>query len=180
MNEKKPGVLSIFLEFFRISTLTIGGGYVMIPVIQKSLEKKQWLPEEEFYDLFATAQSIPGPLALNTAMFVGRRIRGLPGFFAAMLGIIIPPFVSILLFSTILTMVDKLPFMKGFLDGSYAVVPGLVAALVFNMVKKRKWNAPRIAITVVGAIGLILAGSFAVPAFFALVAFAWLMESRRC
>ncbi len=180
MNEKKPGIFLIFIEFFRISALTIGGGYVMVPVIQRALEKKRWLSEGDFYDLFAAAQSIPGPLALNTAMFVGRRIGGMPGFFAAMIGVIIPPFASILLLSGVLATVGEIPFIRGFLEGSYAVVPGLVAALVFNMIKKRIWSVSRIALTSLGAVGMILAGDFAVPAFFALVGIAWLIEMRKC
>jgi chromate transporter len=180
MNENGPGIIQIFLEFFRISALTIGGGYVMIPAIQRALEKKHWLSETEFYDLFAAAQSIPGPLALNTAMFVGRRIAGLPGFFAAMTGVIIPPFVSILLFSRLLGAAGKIPFIRGFLEGSYAVVPGLVAALAFNMIKKRSWNGSRIVLTIIGAAGIILAGSFAVPAFFTLVGIAWIIERTAC
>jgi len=104
----------------------------------------------------------------------------MPGFFAAMTGVIIPPFLSILLFSKLLSIAGQIPFMRGFLEGSYAVVPGLVAALAFNMIKKRAWNLNRAAITLVGAAGIIMAGSFAVPAFFALAAIAWIIELYKC
>lgn len=174
----KPSFFQIFRFFFGISAVTIGGGYVMVPVIQRAVEKKKWISEDQFYDLFATAQSVPGPLALNTAVFVGRRVAGISGSLAAFLGIIIPPFVSILVFAAILDVVGQWKFIKGFLEGAFAVVPGLTAALAFNMVKKRRWSPLRAIMTVIGAIALILSGTWAVPVFFSVVAVSWLAERK--
>lgn len=175
---QRPGFLTIFRFFFGISALTIGGGYVMVPVIQRAVEKRGWLPEDEFYDLFAAAQSVPGPLALNTAVFVGRKIAGLAGFLAAMLGILIPPFAAIIALAAALDVIGEWPAVKGFLEGAFAVVPGLTAALAFNMLRKRRWTPLRAALTILGAISITVSGKWAVPVFFTVVAAAWLAESR--
>lgn len=174
----QPSFFNIFIFFFGISAVTIGGGYVMVPIIQRAVEKKKWLSEDRFYDLFATAQSVPGPLALNTAIFVGRKVSGIPGAIAAFLGIIIPPFVSILVIAAILDVVGQWKFIKGFLEGAFAVVPGLTAALAFNMVKKRRWTVLRAIMTVVAAVALILSGIWAVPVFFSVVIVSWLAERK--
>jgi chromate transporter len=171
-----PGFFKIFTFFFGISSVTIGGGYVMVPVIQRALEKRGWVPESEFYDIFARAQSIPGPLALNTALFVGQRIAGLPGFIAAFLGILLPPFAAMIALAKVLEHAGSWPAVQGFLDGAFAVVPGLTAALAFNMVRKRTWSIPRALLTLAGAAALVASGRWAVPVFFTVVALSWLYE----
>jgi chromate transporter len=171
-----PGFIKIFTFFFGISAVTIGGGYVMVPVIQRAVEKRGWLAESDFYDLFARAQSIPGPLALNAALFVGQRIAGIPGFIAAFLGILLPPFAAMIAFAKVLEHAGQWPAVQGFLDGSFAVVPGLTAALAFNMLRKRSWSVPRVVMTATGAVAMILSGSWAVPVFFTVVALSWLYE----
>lgn len=176
--EPQPGFLSLFTFFFSISAVTIGGGYVMVPVIQRAVEKRGWLAEDAFYDLFATAQSVPGPLALNTAVFVGRRLAGIRGFVAAMLGILLPPFASIIALAAVLDVIGEWPIVKGFLEGAFAVVPGLTAALAFNMIKKRRWTPIRAGLTVAGAIAITWAGTWAVPVFFSVVAVSWLAERK--
>lgn len=174
-----PGFFEIFRQFFGISALTIGGGYVMVPVIQRAVERRGWLSENEFYDLFAAAQSVPGPLALNAATFVGRRVAGAKGYAAAFLGIMLPPFASVLLVASVFDSLASRPVVAGFLDGAFAAVPGLTAALAYKMIRKRRWNATRVAATVAGAVALILAGAWAVPVFFALAAASFLLEGRR-
>ena len=171
--------MTIFGFFFGISAVTIGGGYVMVPVMQRAVEKRGWITENEFYDLFATAQSIPGPLALNAAVFVGRRVAGTAGFVAAFLGILLPPFAAIIAVATILDVVGAWPPVRGFLDGAFAVVPGLTAALAFNMIRKRSWTLLRAVITVAGAVLIVAAAKWAVPVFFSVVLVAWLFERRK-
>jgi len=168
----------VFSLFFGISALTIGGGYVMVPVIQRAVEKKGWLPEAEFYDLFAAAQSVPGPMALNAATFVGGRVAGLKGFIAGATGILLPPFTAILLVSSLVGAAGEHPLLRGFLDGAFAVVPGLVAALGLNMVRKRRWKKRRALLTLLGSAALILAGPWAVPVFFIVIVVSRLAEGR--
>lgn len=173
-----PGFWPLFRLFFGISAVTIGGGYVIVPVIQRAVEKRGWVSESDFYDLLARAQSIPGPMALNSALFVGMKLAGPAGFLAALLGVLLPPFAAMIALATVFEVAGDVPAIRGFLDGSFAVVPGLTAALAFNMIKKRKWSIQRGILTVLGAVGLILAGSMAVPLFFGIIALAWLLERR--
>ncbi|TFG84035.1 MAG: chromate transporter [Spirochaetales bacterium] len=173
-----PSFLSIFSLFFGISAVTIGGGYVMVPVIQRAVERKGWLPEAEFYDIFAAAQSVPGPLALNSAVLVGGKVAGARGFAAAAIGILLPPFFAILLVASFLGAADEHPVVRGFLDGAFAVVPGLVAALAFRMIRKRSWTVMRGILSVAGALALVLAGTWAVPVFFGIVVVARLTERK--
>jgi chromate transport protein ChrA len=78
--------------------------------------------------------------------------------------------------ATVLERAGSWPAVRGFLDGSFAVVPGLTAALTFNMVRKRAWSIPRAVMTIAGAAAMIVSGRWAVPVFFTVVALSWLYE----
>ncbi len=151
----------------------------MIPVIQRAIERKGWMPENDFYELFSMAQSVPGPMALNAAAFVGARLAGPKGFAAGAAGVLVPPFAAILLVAAFFGAAGDIPAVRGFLDGAFAVVPGLVAALGFNMLRKRAWTKRRAVATAAGALAITLAGAWAVPVFFLVVIAARLAEGRR-
>jgi len=86
----------IFVTFFMIGLFTFGGGYAMIPLIEKEIvEKKKWVEKEEITDILAVSQSIPGAIAINSATFIGFKIKGRIGAIAATLGVILPSFVII-------------------------------------------------------------------------------------
>ncbi len=105
---------------------------MIVPVIGNSLEKRGWMKEEEYYDIFAQAQAYPGPLALSTSILVGIKLCSFWGAVAAFFGVILPPFLVIILVSSLLTTYGSLPIVKRFLDGAGAVVPGIVAAMVWK------------------------------------------------
>jgi chromate transporter len=176
---KAPTPWRLFGIFCQISAVTIGGGYAMVPVIGRSLEKRGWIEEKEFYDLFAAAQSFPGPLAFTTAIIVGKRLCGAAGAAAAAVGVVIPPFLAIILVGALIGRFGSLPAVAAFLDGAGATVPGLVGAMIWKMTKGREWNALRVAGTLVLALGLVLAPKASLPIFFAGIAILYLME-RRC
>ncbi|MBR6199432.1 MAG: chromate transporter, partial [Spirochaetales bacterium] len=99
-----PKLIDLFLTFLRIGTFTFGGGYVMIPLIQKAVsDDKGWITHDEILEIVAIAESTPGPLAINTATFVGYRIGGVVGAFLATLAVVMPSFVIIVLISTVLS-----------------------------------------------------------------------------
>ena len=131
-NAAKPKPLSLFWLFAWINTITLGGGYVIVPVIGNSLEKRGWMDEHEFYTIFAQAQAYPGPLALSTSILVGIRLCGFWGGVAGFFGVILPPFFVIILVSKLLTTYGSLPEVKRFLEGAGAVVPGIVAGMVWK------------------------------------------------
>ncbi len=88
----------LFSTFLKIGIFTFGGGYAMIPLIEDEIiEKRAWLPKKEFLDLLTIAQSAPGPIALNTAVFIGYKSRGYKGAFAALAGVVLPSFTILLL-----------------------------------------------------------------------------------
>jgi chromate transporter len=162
-NRGKPKLFELFVLFARINTVTLGGGYVIVPVMASSLEKKGWMGESEFYDVFARAQAFPGPLALNTALLVSMKLFGPKGLPAAFLGVVLPPFLALILVSGLIQRYGSLPAFKRFLDGAGAVVPGLVAAMIWKNATKRSWNIPRIIETIALALLLILLPAFSLP-----------------
>jgi len=99
MNKLKR-ILSIFLSFFKIGLFTFGGGYAMVAVIERELvEKKKWISSDDFLDIIAIAESSPGPLAVNSATFVGYKTCGFIGSLMATIGVILPSFAIIFIIS---------------------------------------------------------------------------------
>ena len=93
----------LFWAFFRIGSLTFGGGYAMIPLIQKeTVEKKKWVSPEDIVDIVAIAESTPGPIAISASTFVGYRIAGVAGATLATIGVIVPSFIIIFVLSFVL------------------------------------------------------------------------------
>ncbi|MBP5562154.1 MAG: chromate transporter [Muribaculaceae bacterium] len=94
----------LFITFLKIGAFTFGGGWAMISIIEREVvERHKWIPHDEFLDLLAVAQSMPGILAVNISVVVGDRLRGLKGSAAAALGSIVPSFTLILLIAIFLT-----------------------------------------------------------------------------
>ena len=87
---------TLFLTFIKIGAFTIGGGYAMLPLIQREVVDRGWMKKEEFIDLFAVAQSLPGIFAVNISIFVGYKLKKLPGAICCALGTILPSFLIIL------------------------------------------------------------------------------------
>ena len=105
-------LLQLFLVFFKIGAFTFGGGYAMLPLIQREVtEKQKWLSEEEILDIFAISQSIPGVISINSAIFIGRRVAGVGGAIFSALGIILPSFVIILVIATVLVSFRQNPIL---------------------------------------------------------------------
>jgi len=160
---RPPGTLSLFWTFLVISTLTIGGGYAMIPVIATRLKRRGWMSEADFYDLFAVAQAVPGPMALNAAVLVGHRLLRFAGAAAAFLGIMLPPLAAIVLVSLLYGAVAGNRYVQGFLQGSYGTILGLVAALLIQMVRASKWHIHQILLSILALVGLIVLKAWALP-----------------
>ncbi len=100
MKLKDNVIYQLFTTFFRIGAFTFGGGYAMIPIIQKeAVEKRKWIKDEDIIDLLAIAESTPGVLAVNSATFVGYNVGGFFGSLAATVGVVLPSFIIILILS---------------------------------------------------------------------------------
>ena len=97
---------TLFLTFVKIGTFTIGGGYAMLPLIQREVVDKGWLSKEDFIDLFSVAQSLPGIFAVNISIFVGYKLKKVPGGIVCALGSILPSFFIILAIALFFTHVQ--------------------------------------------------------------------------
>ncbi|MBR5660399.1 MAG: chromate transporter [Bacteroidales bacterium] len=126
----------IFLTFAKIGSFTIGGGYAMIPLISEEIIKKDWLPEEDLPDIIALAQSAPGVLAINMAIFTGYKIRGVKGSVAATLGSVLPSFLIILLIAMLFTGYKDNPVVIRIFKGIRPVVVSLILVPMINMARK--------------------------------------------
>ncbi|MBQ8740749.1 MAG: chromate transporter [Clostridia bacterium] len=129
--------LKLFLTFFKIGAFTFGGGYAMIPLIQHEVsEKNNWITDEDILEIVAIAESTPGPIAINSATFVGYRVCGVLGSAAATLGVVLPSFIIILAISFVLNAFQSLRAVQYAFMGIRAGVLALVIKALVSMFKK--------------------------------------------
>ncbi|MBR4099043.1 MAG: chromate transporter [Clostridium sp.] len=128
--------LDLFLTFCRIGGFTFGGGYAMLPILQREVvEKKGWATDEELTDYFAIGQCTPGVIAVNTATFVGYKYKGIPGGICASLGVIAPSIVIISSIAAFLSHFADIPVVQHALAGVNACVVALIASGVIKLGK---------------------------------------------
>ncbi|WP_211246764.1 chromate transporter [Cohnella pontilimi] len=128
MNHKLKLLTSIFMTFLKMGPLTFGGGYALIPAIEKEVvDKKGWLRNEEIADVFAVSGSVPGAVAVNSATFIGYRIAGIPGAIAALLGIFLPTFCLMLLLTVFYVQLKDNPKVEAAFTAIRATVVALIA-----------------------------------------------------
>ena len=137
MESKMKKILTLFITFFKIGAFTFGGGYAMIPLIQKEVaEEKGWITDEEILDVIAIAESTPGPIAINSATFVGYKVCGFWGAFFSTLGVVLPSFVIILVISFVLREFAELKPVRYAFFGIRAGVLALVLKAFVSMYKQ--------------------------------------------
>ena len=135
---------SLFLTFFKIGAFTFGGGYAMIPLIQKeAVENKGWVTDDDILEIIAIAESTPGPIAINSATFVGYRTCGFLGAACATLGVVLPSFCIILAISYVLQEFQELKIVQYAFNGIRAGVLALLFKALWTMYKKspKGWAA---------------------------------------
>ena len=148
----------VFASFFKIGAFTFGGGYAMIPLIQnEAVEKRGWVTDEDILDIIAIAESTPGPIAINSATFVGYRAAGVLGSVCATLGVVLPSFVVILLISFVLKQFQDIKAVQYAFAGIRAGVLALLCKSLWTMYKKspKGWAAY-----------IVMAGAFVLTAIF--------------
>ena len=128
----------LFFTFARIATLVVGGGYAILPVVEEAFSKKyKWLSSEELLDMMGLVQTVPGIIACNSAIYVGRRVAGLGGILAAAFGVCLPSVLIILTIAMFFPDLDpKNPWLLGAFRGVRACVTALVTMAAFRMAKK--------------------------------------------
>ena len=136
MEGKKVSLLQIFGVFAKIGAFTIGGGYAMIPIIQREMSKRGWISDDELPDIVALSQSAPGVMAVNISIFAGYRLRGIKGSIAATLGSITPSFIIILALAIFFSAFRDNPWVERAFKGIRPVVIALIAVPMLNMARK--------------------------------------------
>jgi len=128
--------LELVWSFFKVGILTFGGGYAMLPMLQREIvERRGWATEEELLDYYAIGQCTPGVIAVNTATFIGTRRKGIPGGFLATLGVILPSLLIITAIAALLTSFAEIPAVQHALAGIRVAVVVLVGFSVWKLMK---------------------------------------------
>ncbi len=153
--------LDLFLTFAKVGVCTFGGGYAMLPILQREVvEKKGWATDEELTDYFAVGQCTPGIIAVNTATFIGYKHKGVPGGVLTTLGVVFPSLVIITAIAAFLSNFADIPVVQHALAGINAAVVALIAASVLKLGKSTLKNGAAIAIFLC-VLALAAAGSLA-------------------
>jgi chromate transporter len=153
--EKKFSYLTLFWIFFKIGSFTFGGGFAMIPLIEREILAKKWVDKKDITDTVAIAQSLPGAVAINMALLVGYRIRRIPGAIVAALGSVLPSFIIIVLIAMVFTnFQDNLIVQKAFL-GVRAAVVALILEAAIRLGKDAVYDLPTLLITTITVVLLI-------------------------
>ncbi|MDR3539767.1 MAG: chromate transporter [Desulfosporosinus sp.] len=157
MEKNKISILKIFLSFFKISPLSFGGGFAMIPIIEDEVvRKQQWVTKEQIVDVFAIIQSLPGAIAVNAASLVGYQIAGVFGAIAAFLGVILPTFAIMIVFGAMLITYQHNFYVQAALQGIRPVVVAMIASAGYKMSKVSLVDKTCFAITVVSILTLLM------------------------
>lgn len=149
----------IFTTFFKIGMFTLGGGYAMIPLIRREIVKNnQWIKDEEFCELLALAQSSPGPVAINSSVFVGYKLRGMSGSLTAALGTALPSFLIILAIAMYFADFRDNEVVANIFKGIRPAVVALIAAPLYSLSKRMKLGAKALLFSVLVTLSVSWAG----------------------
>ena len=133
-------LIEILKSFLKIGAFTFGGGYAMIPIIQyEVVNRRKWLSEKEFVELLTIAQAAPGPISLNTAVFVGYKCKGYKGALAAIMGVVIPSFVIILVVAMFFHTMRDNRWVDAAFRGMRPAVVALIVAPIVGLAKGLHW-----------------------------------------
>ena len=136
-DSKLKTALKLFVTFFKIGAFTFGGGYAMIPLIQKeTVETHKWITDDDILEIIAIAESTPGPIAINSATFVGYRVCGVFGALMATLGVVLPSFIIISIIAFVLNEFQELRVVQYAFFGIRAGVLALLIKALWSMFKK--------------------------------------------
>ena len=151
--------LQLFWTYLKIGTFTIGGGYVMLSMIEREIvERKGWIDREEFLNMIALAQAAPGLIAVNSAIFIGWRIGGWRGVIATVLGAVLPSFLIILAIAMLFQDYKDYPAVEAIFKGIRPAVVALIAAPLCRMAKNVKITWTTALIPIAGALLIWLGG----------------------
>ena len=142
--------VQLFWSFFKIGAFTLGGGYVMIPLIEQEIVgRRRWISSDEFNETLTLAQSAPGPIAINSAVFVGYKLCGMKGVLASVTGVVIPSFTVILLIAMFFSGIRDNEVITRIFKGLRPAVVALIAVSFVRMLQKKNfaWQVTLISAT---------------------------------
>lgn len=160
MKDKIKNIFALFSAFFKIGLFTFGGGYAMLPMLERELvENRKWITEEEILDCFAIGQCTPGVIAVNTATLVGfKRGKALGSIFAT-LGVVSPSLIIITLIAALLSNFSDIPAVKHAFAGIRVAVCALITASVIKLIKSNVRSAVQISVAVAAFIVVAVFGA---------------------
>ncbi len=178
------GFFQLFWTYLKIGTFTLGGGYAMIPLIQREVvDRQHWIDEEEFLNMIALAQAAPGIIAVNSAIFIGWRCGGWEGTAGAVLGAVLPSFCIILAIAMVFRNYQDQPAVEAIFKGIRPAVVALIAAPLLKMAKSAKMTWTTAAIPVAAALLIWLVDLSPVWIIFITIVttlvFTWLREHKK-
>ncbi|MEG1254790.1 chromate transporter [Clostridium sp.] len=143
-------LLNMFITFFKIGSFTFGGGYAMIPLIEREVvDKNSWISKDEFIDIIAISQSFPGALAINSCTFIGYKIGGTLGAVLGLLGVALPSFIIILFIAIAFSKFRNMYIIELIFKGINAAVPILILVGVNSLAKVLDKTATNIVIIII-------------------------------
>lgn len=149
--------LELFISFFKVGIMTFGGGYAMLPILQREIvDNKHWATEEELMDYFAIGQCTPGVIAVNTATFIGNKVKGIGGGIVATLAVVCPSLIIISLLAGIIEAFSHVIWVQYAFGGIRVCVCVLILNAVVKLFRKAVLDAPTLIIFLV----VTLAASF--------------------
>ncbi|HEY4543824.1 MAG TPA: chromate transporter [Tissierellaceae bacterium] len=149
-------LLELFFTFFKIGAFTFGGGFAMIPIIQKEIvEKRGWIEEEDFINIISIAQSSPGPIAVNSSIFVGYTIKGFIGALICTLGTVLPSFITILVIAKFFSQVQDSVIIERVFLGIRPAVVALIFSTVYQLVTKSHFSTLSLIVAVITTLVIV-------------------------
>ena len=146
-------LIDLFFTFCRIGGLTFGGGYAMLPIIQKEIvEEKKWATEEEVLDYYAVGQCTPGIIAVNTATFIGYKVHGIIGAIVATLGVVFPSLIIITIIAALLKNFANYSIVQHAFSGIRVVVIALIVSAILKLGKTSIKNSTTLIIAIIAFI----------------------------
>ena len=143
LKDINTSLIKLFLSSAKMGVMTFGGGYAMLPILQREVvEKNHWATEEELMDYFAIGQCTPGIIAVNTATFIGHKQRGVLGAIVATLGVVFPSLVIISILAGLITSFSHIAWVQNAFSGIQICVCVLIFNAVIKLVKKAVVDIP--------------------------------------
>lgn len=161
--ENNKILLALFLTFLKLGAITFGGGYVMLTLIRDEfVDKKKWVTEDELLQVYAVAESTPGPVAINAATYIGAKMRGFFGAVVATFAVVLPAFIVSFVIATYLNFFMQYQIVKNAFLGIKAGVAVLIFLAGVDMLKKMEKTAFNIAVAVISFIAMVVIDIFSI------------------